>query len=237
MTRASDQGPHAGQWDNTPLMDEILALRHEAASLAGFANFAEYSLATKMARGSGRGARIPAPSRAPEPTRRPQRELPGAREPSRAGGSRRGTSRYYSEQLKRARLDVVGGSAAALLPAAARARRPVRRRLAALPDPYRRAHRRATSITRTCGTSTSSTATARPRGGFFLDLYARPEQARRRLDGRVRRPHAGRAGARAAGRLPGLQLRAAGRRAALAADASRRADACSTNSGTGCITC
>ncbi len=50
VTRASDQGPHAGQWDNTALMDEILALRHEVAQLAGFANFAEYSLATKMAR-------------------------------------------------------------------------------------------------------------------------------------------------------------------------------------------
>jgi oligopeptidase A len=50
VTRASDRGPHAGRWDNTPLMAEILALRHEAAGLVGFASFAEYSLATKMAR-------------------------------------------------------------------------------------------------------------------------------------------------------------------------------------------
>jgi oligopeptidase A len=49
VTRASDRGPHAGQWDNGPLMTEILALRHEAANLVGYANFAEYSLATKMA--------------------------------------------------------------------------------------------------------------------------------------------------------------------------------------------
>jgi oligopeptidase A len=48
-TRASDQGPHAGQWDNGPLIDEILALRHEAARLVGFKTFAEFSLATKMA--------------------------------------------------------------------------------------------------------------------------------------------------------------------------------------------
>ena len=48
-TRASDQGPTAGQWDNTPVMDEILVLRHELAQLLGFANYAEYSLATKMA--------------------------------------------------------------------------------------------------------------------------------------------------------------------------------------------
>lgn len=48
-SRASDQGPHAGQWDNSPLMEEILALRHEAAQLLGFANYAERSLARKMA--------------------------------------------------------------------------------------------------------------------------------------------------------------------------------------------
>jgi oligopeptidase A len=49
-TRASDQGPNAGKWDNTELMEKILALRHEEALLLGFANYAELSLATKMAR-------------------------------------------------------------------------------------------------------------------------------------------------------------------------------------------
>ena len=48
-TRASDQGPNAGEWDNSPLIEEILALRHELAQLLGFANYAERSLATKMA--------------------------------------------------------------------------------------------------------------------------------------------------------------------------------------------
>ena len=48
-TRASDQGPNAGKWDNTTIMEEILALRHEVAQLLGFANYAERSLATKMA--------------------------------------------------------------------------------------------------------------------------------------------------------------------------------------------
>jgi len=48
-TRASDQGPNAGKWDNCPLMEEILALRHELAQLLGFRNYAERSLATKMA--------------------------------------------------------------------------------------------------------------------------------------------------------------------------------------------
>ncbi len=49
VTRASDQGPNAEQWDNSSLMQEILALRHESAILLGFNNYAEYSLATKMA--------------------------------------------------------------------------------------------------------------------------------------------------------------------------------------------
>ena len=48
-TRASDQGPNAGRWDNSALLDEILSLRHEKATLLGYANFFEYSLATKMA--------------------------------------------------------------------------------------------------------------------------------------------------------------------------------------------
>ncbi|HKK14285.1 MAG TPA: oligopeptidase A, partial [Gammaproteobacteria bacterium] len=50
VTRASDEGPHGGRWDNTPVMERILALRHEAARLLGYANYAERSLATKMAR-------------------------------------------------------------------------------------------------------------------------------------------------------------------------------------------
>ena len=49
-TKASDQGPNAGEFDNAALMDEILALRHKQAGLLGFANYGEKSLATKMAR-------------------------------------------------------------------------------------------------------------------------------------------------------------------------------------------
>lgn len=48
-TRASDQGPKANQFDNGPVMQEILALRYELANLLGFENFAELSLADKMA--------------------------------------------------------------------------------------------------------------------------------------------------------------------------------------------
>ena len=48
-TRASEQGPNAGQWDNGPVIEQILALRHELARLLDFRDYAEYSLATKMA--------------------------------------------------------------------------------------------------------------------------------------------------------------------------------------------
>ncbi len=48
-TRASDQGPNAGKWDNSEVMAEELALRHELAQLLGFGSYADMSLATKMA--------------------------------------------------------------------------------------------------------------------------------------------------------------------------------------------
>ena len=48
-TRASEQGPGAGKWDNGPLMTEILSLRQELSALLGYRNYAQYSLAKKMA--------------------------------------------------------------------------------------------------------------------------------------------------------------------------------------------
>jgi oligopeptidase A len=50
-TRGSDRGDP--QFDNTDNINRILSLRHRAAALVGFATYAEYSLATKMAAGSG----------------------------------------------------------------------------------------------------------------------------------------------------------------------------------------
>ena len=49
VTRASDQGPNAGKWDNTHNIEQILALRYELAQLLGFDTYADKSLATKMA--------------------------------------------------------------------------------------------------------------------------------------------------------------------------------------------
>ncbi|WP_171537106.1 M3 family metallopeptidase [Acinetobacter terrestris] len=47
-TRASDQSEHT-EFDNTKVIEEILSLRHEMAQLLGFKNYAELSLASKMA--------------------------------------------------------------------------------------------------------------------------------------------------------------------------------------------
>lgn len=54
VTRASADGKKAdgssaAEWDNSALITETLALRHELAQLLGFNNYAERSLATKMA--------------------------------------------------------------------------------------------------------------------------------------------------------------------------------------------
>lgn len=52
-TRASDQGPNAGEFDNSARIARILELRREAAGLLGFADPVEWSLATKMASDGG----------------------------------------------------------------------------------------------------------------------------------------------------------------------------------------
>ena len=47
VTRAAEFGKP--EWNNTPLIAEILKLRREMAKLLGFSNYAEYSLTAKMA--------------------------------------------------------------------------------------------------------------------------------------------------------------------------------------------
>jgi oligopeptidase A len=52
VTRASELGPSAGRFDNSPIIADILPLRHELARLVGFDNYADYALATRMAKSS-----------------------------------------------------------------------------------------------------------------------------------------------------------------------------------------
>lgn len=48
-TRASEIGPDQGKFDNSEVMQQIVALRHQQAQLLGYDNYAARSLATKMA--------------------------------------------------------------------------------------------------------------------------------------------------------------------------------------------
>jgi len=49
LTRASDQGPNAGKWDNSENIQKIMSTRQTLAKLLSFDNYAQRSLATKMA--------------------------------------------------------------------------------------------------------------------------------------------------------------------------------------------
>ncbi len=50
-TRASDRGD--AKWDNSAVMEDILRVRHELARLLDFASYADYALATRMAKSTG----------------------------------------------------------------------------------------------------------------------------------------------------------------------------------------
>lgn len=173
VTRASDQGPNAGRWENTALMDEILALRHEAAELVGYENYAAYSLATKMARDSTEVleflhhlARVSRPAAGREFEE--LETLAGRKLAAWDVG-------FYSEKMKHERLEV---SEEALRPFF-----PLPRVLAGL----------FTVVSRLYGVRAVARADAKvyhpdvryfdlvdrdgtPRAGFFLDLYARPNK-------------------------------------------------------------
>jgi oligopeptidase A len=49
-TRAATTGPTPAKFDNTRVMEDLLRLRHEAAQLLGYPNYAAYVLARRMAR-------------------------------------------------------------------------------------------------------------------------------------------------------------------------------------------
>lgn len=49
VTRASELGPDAGKFDNSPVMTDILTRRRKAAALLGYRSHADVSLAKKMA--------------------------------------------------------------------------------------------------------------------------------------------------------------------------------------------
>jgi len=178
VTRASDQGPDGGRWDNTPVMEATLRLRHEMARLLGFDNYAEYSLARKMAR---------APDEVLDFLRdlarrsRPmaERELATVQAYARAHGGPRHLEAwdvpYYSEQLRKHTYDF---SQEDLRPYF-----PVPQVLAGIFEVVRRLFgleiqgRRDVDVWHPDVSYFEIRGPAgEPRGSFYLDLYARPHK-------------------------------------------------------------
>ncbi|WP_372831288.1 oligopeptidase A [Pontibacterium sp.] len=108
-TRASDQGPNAGEWDNSEIMQEILQLRQEKARLLGFENYAEYSLATKMAEDPDQVIgflRDLAAKSHPEAEREYQELCDFARDEYGMEQLQAWDVTYYGEKLKHARYEI-----------------------------------------------------------------------------------------------------------------------------------
>ncbi len=108
-TRASDQGPNAGHWDNSENIESIMQLRHEAASLLGFLNYAQRSLATKMAESEEQVLTFlnDLSAKALPPAREEFSELEKfAAEGLNGDALRPWDVAYYSEKLRKTRFDV-----------------------------------------------------------------------------------------------------------------------------------
>ncbi len=201
-TRASDQGPTATQWDNGPIMEQILALRHELARLLDFQDYSEYSLATKMADSPDQVLSFLSDLAA---CARPQaqRELDELRDFARVqygiAPLEPWDIGYYSEKLRQHRYQL---SQEELRPYF-----PITQVLAGLfavaeklfgvtirPLPNVELWHPDVQVYEIID------ATAAPRGRFYLDLYARPHKrggawmdgclGRRRINGQIRLPAA-----------------------------------------------
>ncbi len=179
-TRASDQGPNAGRWDNGVVMERILALRHEAARLLDFPNFADYALATRMAHSVDEVIRfLRELGAAARPfARRELEELESFAARSRGLPSTRlepWDVSFYAEQLQRSRFSI---SQEELRPYF-----PLPRVLAGLFEVAERLF--AVRIREQQGVSLwhpdvryfrIEDASGRPVGSFYLDAYARPHK-------------------------------------------------------------
>ena len=108
-TRASDQGPKAGEWDNSELMLRILTARLELAQLLGFDNYAEYSLATKMAQSTDQVVQF-LEDLAERSRPQAAKELEELRQFAREEGGietlEAWDMTYYGEKLKQARFNI-----------------------------------------------------------------------------------------------------------------------------------
>ncbi|SCZ64279.1 oligopeptidase A [Thiohalomonas denitrificans] len=200
-TRASDRGPRAGQWDNSEIMEEILRLRHEQAELLGFANYAERSLATKMAESPRQVVNFlrDLASRSVALARHELDELTTfARERDGLESLQAWDIGYYAEKLRQARYDFSQEELKPYFPA--------ERVVPGMFSVVKRLY--GIDIREVKGVPVWHEDVRfyeirdnedQPRGGFYLDLYARPHKrggawmdeciSRRRLeDGTIQNP-------------------------------------------------
>jgi oligopeptidase A len=177
-TRASDQGPNANTWDNSPVIEEIMRLRHERAGLLNFANYAEYSLARKMAPDTSRVIAFldDLASRARPSAEAELRELKAFAD--RQFGSKALEAwdvPYYSEKLRQAKHEISQEELRAYFPAP--------KVLDGMFDVVKRLY--GVDIERVDGVETwhpdvlffqIRDIDGELRGRFYLDLYARPHK-------------------------------------------------------------
>ncbi|MEW6039583.1 MAG: oligopeptidase A [Pseudomonadota bacterium] len=199
-TRASETGPQGGRWDNGEVMDKILALRHEEARLLGFANYAELSLATKMAESPEQvlGFLNDLAEKALPFARRDLEELRAfARDNHGLDELQAWDIAYYSEKLRQHKYAFSEEEVKAYFPA--------ERAVSGLFAVVRRLY--GLEIARREGVDVwhpdvryyeISDRAGELRGGFYLDLYARPNKrsgawmdecvSRRRVGGAIQTP-------------------------------------------------
>ena len=213
-TRASDLGASPA-WDNAPVIPRILELRHEAARLLGYANFAEVSLVPKMAASVDEVlAFLRDLARRAKPfAERDYAELAAfARDELGLADLAPWDLAYASEKLKAKRF--------AFSEQEVRRYFPEDKVLAGL---FRVAETLYGISIRESRAPTwhpdvrffdIDDAAGALIGQFYLDIYARARQAGRRVDGRRDQPPARRRAGPASGRVPHLQPVGAGRRQA-----------------------
>ncbi len=129
-------------WDNSAVMEDILRVRHELAQLLEFANYADYALATRMAKSTGEVFAFLEQLRAGEPSGG-RAGVARARAVRRRASSRPGTSATGPSGCSANAIAVSQEELRPYFAAAAGARRPVRSGAAAVRRAHRRAHGRA----------------------------------------------------------------------------------------------